>query len=142
MSVTWRTDRSQLQHPFVDDLGALLASDAANWFVTGGFRSFADQDADFAKGRDAAGNVIEADAVITDARGGQSPHNYGFAGDLTLVVDGKDVWDYSDPNWQRLFGKIDAHPRLHSGIRFPIKDGPHVEAVRWKQLIPQSEVPA
>lgn len=34
------------------------------------------QDVDFAKGRDSAGNVIDADAIVTQARGGQSDHNF------------------------------------------------------------------
>ena len=136
--ITWRVDRTQVQAPFADDIDQVLSADLATWVITYGIRTFAEQDALYAKGRDAAGNVIDADAVVTEAKRGQSPHNFGLAVDVTLEKDGKDDWDYNtDPDWQRLYRTIDAHPRLHSGIHFPVPDGDHIEVVHWRQHIPQ-----
>jgi len=51
-------------------------------------RTFAEQDALFAKGRTAPG------ARVTNARAGMSMHNYGLAIDIVLIRDGKDaIWD-------------------------------------------------
>lgn len=136
---TTRVDMTQCPEPFRTDVQDLLSGDPATWVVTEAYRSPEQQAIDWQKGRDADGIVIDEVAVITNAKSGESPHNHALAVDVTLVVDGKDVWDYNDPSWLRLYAKIDAHPRLHSGIHFPEKDGDHIEAVRWRQLIPQSE---
>lgn len=57
--------------------------------ITHAFRSFAEQNALFAQGRTKPGNKV------TNARGGQSMHNYGLAIDICLITpDGKKaVWD-------------------------------------------------
>lgn len=51
--------------------------------VVQGLRTFAEQDALFAQGRTKPG------ARVTNARGGQSNHNYGLAVDLCPFVNGK-----------------------------------------------------
>ncbi|AXN39869.1 M15 family metallopeptidase [Peribacillus butanolivorans] len=50
------------------------------------YRSIAEQNALFAKGRTTAG------PKVTNARGGTSYHNYGLAIDYCLKVDGKAIW--------------------------------------------------
>jgi peptidoglycan L-alanyl-D-glutamate endopeptidase CwlK len=62
--------------------------------LTDGFRSFEEQDALYSKGRTTAGNIV------TNAKGGQSYHNYGLAFD---VVDMELWWNGAD--WQKI-GKI------------------------------------
>ncbi|WP_415735800.1 M15 family metallopeptidase [Lacicoccus alkaliphilus] len=55
--------------------------------ITDGFRSHEEQDALFAQGRTAPGQIV------TNARGGESYHNYGLAVDFA-IEDGDDlVWD-------------------------------------------------
>ncbi len=55
--------------------------------ITSGFRSSAEQDRLYRQGRQDAGNIV------TNARGGQSYHNYGLAIDFALR-DGSDIlWD-------------------------------------------------
>ncbi|OWR27727.1 peptidase M15 [Saccharibacillus sp. O23] len=55
--------------------------------ITSGFRSGEEQDRLYRQGRQDAGNIV------TNARGGQSYHNYGLAIDFALR-DGSDiVWD-------------------------------------------------
>jgi len=55
--------------------------------VVQGLRTFAEQDALFAQGRTKPGQVV------TQAKGGQSNHNYGLAVDLCPFVNGKPQWN-------------------------------------------------
>lgn len=51
--------------------------------ITQGLRTFAEQDALYAK-----------KPKVTNAKGGQSIHNYGLAVDMCLIIDDKEVsWD-------------------------------------------------
>jgi peptidoglycan L-alanyl-D-glutamate endopeptidase CwlK len=50
------------------------------WRVVQGFRSFEYQEGLYAQGRSVKG------AVVTNCRGGQSPHNYGVAVDVIGIV--------------------------------------------------------
>ncbi|QWP76682.1 M15 family metallopeptidase [Lysobacter sp. K5869] len=52
--------------------------------VISGTRTFEEQEELWRKGRDAAGKVVDASATVTNARGGQSNHNYGLAFDVGL----------------------------------------------------------
>lgn len=58
--------------------------------ITHGFRSFAEQNALYAQGR-----TDKSNPIVTNAKAGQSMHNYGLAIDICLVTpDGKKaVWD-------------------------------------------------
>ena len=51
--------------------------------VTDGYRTYAEQDALYAKGRTAEG------AIVTNAKGGKSNHNFGLAIDVVPMDDGK-----------------------------------------------------
>jgi len=64
-----------------------LAAQGITIEVVQGLRTFAEQDALFAQGRTKPGQVV------TQARGGQSNHNYGLAVDLCPFVDGKPQWN-------------------------------------------------
>jgi len=56
--------------------------------ITQGLRSFKEQDELYAIGRTKSGKKV------TNAKGGQSIHNYGFAVDICLIIDGKTAsWD-------------------------------------------------
>jgi len=63
------------------------AADGHTLRVTQGLRTFAEQDALWAQGRTVPGKRV------TNARGGQSYHNYGLAFDVAVLVDGKVTWD-------------------------------------------------
>ena len=133
--ITWAVNRNAVDSILADDIDALLDPDPGQWVVTCGFRSQAQQAIEWQKGRDDEGFVVDRAAVVTDAKPGESPHNFGRAVDVTLIVDGHDVWAYqSSPDWQRLFAAVKAHPRLHSGINFPSQDGDHIEQLHWQAL--------
>lgn len=55
--------------------------------VTSGFRTWAEQDELYAQGRTKAGGIV------TNARGGQSNHNYGTAFDVVPIENGKADWN-------------------------------------------------
>ena len=60
--------------------------------VTSTLRDKECQNALYAKGRTAPGRIV------TNAKGGQSWHNYGLALDIVPMVNGKPVWSTSGPD--------------------------------------------
>ena len=84
------------------------------------FRTIEEQDALYAKGRTAPGNIV------TRAKGGSSLHNYGVAFDFAPMVEGR-------PNWKRLdlfdrVGVIGEGLGLEWGGRWvKFKDRPHFQ---------------
>lgn len=64
--------------------------------VTSTYRDNASQDALYAQGRTQPGRIV------TNARAGQSFHNYRCAVDVVPIRNGKAIWDVKDPVWQRV----------------------------------------
>lgn len=97
-------------------------------FLTCTYRSNTEQDEDYAKGRTAPGKII------TNARAGQSKHNFTIADKpaskaFDVAVKGNDGldWDVTHPCWQRT-GEIGKSLGLTWGGDFhSIKDYPHFE---------------
>lgn len=104
-------------------------------FITQTYRSSAEQDDDYAHGRTAPG------AIITNAQGGQSPHNCTLADGMPAArafdfaiqdVSGILDWDASDPDWQAAI-KIGETLGLVSGSTFShLADNPHFELPNWQ----------
>lgn len=93
--------------------------------VTQGYRSFQTQDALFAKR-----------PKVTNARGGQSMHNYGLAVDLAFVVNGKISWD---EKLYKNIGRWAAAVGLEWGGNWKFTDLPHVQLKglpSYKVLLP------
>lgn len=129
-------DKSLLYPPFADQLAdfeSRLAAAKLPFFLFMGLRTFADQDELYAQGRTSPGEIV------TNARGGDSLHNYGLAADY--VLDGQIEkpgiqWSWnikSDLNadgrndWLQM-AEIAVACGLESGYfwkRFP--DAPHVQ---------------
>ncbi|QLG37611.1 M15 family metallopeptidase [Paenibacillus sp. FSL W7-1088] len=79
-------------HPLVAESEKLLVRKAARRgievVITHDFRSMEEQDALYNQGRSIAGNIV------TNAKGGESYHNYGLAIDFALrTPEGDVVWD-------------------------------------------------
>ena len=101
------------------------------------YRSSAEQDADYASGRTAPGNII------TNAKGGQSPHNCTLADGtpasraFDFAIEGDNGildWDASDLLWQKAIS-IGESLGLVSGSTFcGLVDNPHFEMPNWKTL--------
>lgn len=62
--------------------------------VTSGIRTYAQQDALYAQGRTKSG------AIVTNAKGGQSNHNFGTAIDVIPIVNGQPDWNTKD--WAKI----------------------------------------
>ena len=87
-------DRIKLMHPKLrDEVGEIygeickVLTGKAFCRFTYTLRTFKEQDELYAKGRTAPG------AIITNAKGGLSMHNYGLALDIVLIRDGAALWD-------------------------------------------------
>lgn len=80
----------------------LAACDAAgiDVLVTSTYRNRESQDALYAQGRTAPG------ARVTNAKGGQSFHNYRLAYDVVPMRNGKPVWGTSKPEDAALWKKV------------------------------------
>lgn len=90
--------------------------------VAQGFRSFAEQDALYAQGRTKPGSIV------TNARGGQSNHNYGVAVDLCLYTqDGSDVIWTVEGNFRKVIAAMKAQGFKWGGDWVSFKDYPHFE---------------
>lgn len=92
--------------------------------VNEGFRSDAQQDKDYAKGR----RGIPGEGKVTNARGGESWHNYGLAADMIIHdsngrADWYDGGDYTKI-WKR-YAELATQNGLYAGANFG--DRPHVE---------------
>lgn len=130
--------RLQLLHPAIRD----KAIDAYNYavkktpvgvhpYVTETLRSF-DRSAElYAQGRTKPGYIV------TNAKAGQSLHNYGFALDFMLQINGKDSW-VVDTNWMVVVNIFKAAGFAWGGNFKSIKDFPHLEmseGLTWKQML-------
>lgn len=101
----------------------LKAADAEgiDLLVTSTYRDNASQDALYAQGRTAPGRIV------TNARAGQSFHNYRCAVDVVPVRNGKPVWDGKDPVWQ-VVGRLGKAAGLEwAGDWKRFKEFPHFQ---------------
>lgn len=97
--------------------------------VTQGTRTDAEQDELYAQGRTKPGKKV------TNAKAGQSIHNYGFAVDICLIIDGKIAsWDTSKDwdndgiaDWYEVVKIFAKHGWEWGGNWKTFKDMPHFE---------------
>lgn len=120
---------SQL-HPIVAARGrsliALAAHAGFSVLVTQGLRTWKEQDALYAKGRKTP--PIGKAFIVTNARGGQSWHNFGLAFDLVVLDSmGRATWDLKHPGWKRV-GALGKSVGLEWGGDWKtLKDYPHFQ---------------
>lgn len=128
MSVRWAVDRAELDPEFAADVDELFRADDDAWVIHYGFRSAEVQGRLYAQGRTTPG------PIVTNAPPGHSPHEFGLAVDFHAAQDGAAAYDHTTPAWHRIMAKVDAHPRLHGGWKFPPAAPPdfdHIQAVSW-----------
>lgn len=98
--------------------------------ITQGLRTMAEQNALYAQGRTRPG------AIVTNARGGESYHNYGLAVDFALLLpDGSSVsWDMArdgdqdgTPDWREVVQQAKAIGFEWGGDWTSFKDYPHLQ---------------
>jgi len=134
-------DRISKLHPLVREEMNLIISECnavlngnSQVRITQGLRTFAEQDA-----------LYKQRPKVTNAKGGQSVHNYGFAVDICLIIDGKTAsWD-THKDWDkdgvadwdecvRIFAK---HGWSWGGNWTSFKDMPHFDKIgysNWRIL--------
>lgn len=120
--------RAELNELYIPIYDALCNQLPEYFQPIAGFRSFSSQDSLYAKGR------TEPGLIVTRARGGQSPHNYGCATDWALFEDGKPVWEIRDKRWKEYESACAKAGALWGGT---FGDYPHNELalkVRWKEI--------
>lgn len=98
------------------------ARDGVELRIVQGLRTWAEQDQLYAQGRSRPGKKV------TNARGGQSNHNFGVAADLSPVVGGNVSWD---EKLYQPYGKWAVEAGLSWGGNWrSFKDLPHVELIK------------
>lgn len=121
-----RINTEQLYPPFLKALSSLLdeaMSRNHHYWVVSGFRSYGEQMALWQQGR------TEPGKRVTNAKGGESSHNFGIAADLCRdgLVDRKGLQpDYAPESYEVLRELAPRHGLVWGGDwKFP--DRPHVQ---------------
>lgn len=130
--------RIQSLHPKVKDIALQAYNEAVKItptgvhpFVTQGLRTFEESNELYAQGRTKPGQIV------TNAKAGQSFHNYGLALDFCLLVNDKMYWKV-DANWMKVVNVFKSHGFEWGGDWKSLKDYPHVQmgfGYSWKQLL-------
>jgi peptidoglycan LD-endopeptidase CwlK len=121
------TDRALSHlHPKVEAMARAALGECAaagiDVLVTCTYRSGAEQDALFAKGR----NGVPGPKV-TNARAGQSLHQYRVALDIVIMVHGKPDWSGRDSGWMKAAAILKKHG-FEWGYDWPkFKEMPHFQ---------------
>ncbi len=103
--------------------------------ISQGLRTFAEQDA-----------LYKQKPKVTNAKGGQSVHNYGFAVDIVLIIDGKVAsWDTKKDwdgdkvsDWDECVKVFAKYGWNWGGNWSSFKDMPHFDKIgfsNWRLLI-------
>lgn len=117
-------------HPIVSARGLQLlqraGAEGLTLLVTQGVRTFAEQDALYAKGRTT--KPIGKQHIVTRAKAGSSWHNFGLAFDIVVLDSmGKEDWNDQHPGWARA-GEIGRSIGLEWGGDWRgFKDKPHFQ---------------
>lgn len=115
-------------------------------------RTNAEQDSLYAQGRtklyDSNGKKL---GIVTNAKGGQSIHNYGLAFDIVLIVDGVASWDIvkdfdkdGKSDWMEVVNIYKSEGYSWGGDWAGFKDMPHLEktfGLNWSQCSAISKRP-
>lgn len=98
---------------------AAAKAEGIDVLITSTYRDNQSQDELYAQGRTRPGKIV------TNARGGQSFHNYRVAFDFVPVIGGKAVWN--DLALFRRLGKIGKSLGLEWGGDWKFRDYPHLQ---------------
>jgi peptidoglycan L-alanyl-D-glutamate endopeptidase CwlK len=127
-------DLSPLVRPLIDKFLSSATAAGLDLLVTCTLRSEAEQTALYAQGRTAPGHIV------TNAKPGQSAHNYGLAIDFVPMINGKPCWDGSDPAWEKA-GEIAESCGLEWAGRWTtFREEPHVQLPNWVAQISSTPV--
>ena len=104
---------------------ATAATYGCSYVLISGHRTWEEQDALYAQGRTKPGDIV------TKAKGGQSNHNFGIAGDFGVFM-GKAYLDETNPSKAAMVHKACSIHAAACGLEWggawtSIKDAPHYE---------------
>lgn len=100
---------------------AACKAEGIDLLVTSTYRDNESQNALYAQGRTAPGKIV------TNAKAGQSFHNFRCAVDVVPIVAGKPRWDVKDEVWQKI-GKLGKTAGLEwAGDWKRFKEYPHFQ---------------
>ena len=105
----------------VERMIADCKAEGIDLLVTSTYRDNASQDGLYAQGRTAPGRIV------TNARSGQSYHNYRCAVDVVPIRNGKAIWNAKDPVWQRIGALGKAAGLEWAGDWKRFKEFPHFQ---------------
>ena len=97
-------------------------------FITDGYRSFTDQTKLYAKGRTTPGTIV------THAKAGESPHNYGLAIDIAFRKKGTKGAIWSRDLYEKLEPLATKFGLQWGGRWTSFVDNPHYEVKNWKLI--------
>lgn len=127
-------DRLNQLHPSVRDSAIRAYTKACKItpvgihpFITETDRSFKRSDELYAQGRTKPGQIV------TNAKGGQSIHNYKLAIDFVILIDNKMSWKVDD-NWLKVVACFKEEGWVWGGDWKSFKDYPHVEKTNGNSL--------
>src|SRR5687768_11302965 len=89
--------------------------------VVQGLRTIAEQNALYAQGRTKPG------PIVTQAKGGQSNHNYGLAVDVCPFVNGKPQWNAPIEIWTKIGRLAESYGLEWGGSWKKFIDKPHIQ---------------
>lgn len=139
-------DRILKLHPLLRKEAVKILSEAqealtgrASLRITFTLRTFAEQQAIYNQGRTKPGKIV------TNAKPGQSIHNYGLAIDIVLIIDGKEAswdtkkdWDNDkQSDWMEVVRIFKKYGWTWGGDWRSFKDMPHFEKTfgkTWREL--------
>lgn len=100
-------------------------------FITESLRSFEESNELYEQGRTKPGSIV------TNAKAGQSYHNYGLAFDFVIQNNGHSDWNVND-NWMKVVNTFKNVGFAWGGDFHSIKDFPHLEnrlGYNWRDLL-------
>lgn len=107
-----------------------------------GLRSWAQQAALYAQGRDSDGYIVDLKKVVTHAKPGTSWHNFGLAVDVAPFDSGVPDWNSSHPAWKRIV-QVGESVGLVSGSTWrTFPDWPHFQLTGRLPVSPDDAVRA
>jgi peptidoglycan L-alanyl-D-glutamate endopeptidase CwlK len=96
--------------------------------ITCTLRTGSEQDSLFASGRSTPG------PIKTNARAGQSAHNYGLAIDFVVMLQGKPEWSGKDPAWAHAISMAESNG-MESLAKSAFPELAHLQMPGWKTYI-------
>jgi peptidoglycan L-alanyl-D-glutamate endopeptidase CwlK len=111
----------------VRSMAEMLALENINIRVVQSLRSWAEQAALYAEGRDTEGNVVDKSKVVTNAKPGYSYHNLGLAIDVCPFEEGIPDWNSNHPVWKRIVAVGESVGLVSGSIWRTFPDWPHFQ---------------